>query len=374
MFSRILASALLAFTLLPAVVEPINTNQSNYVTRAEGAAAMLIARDPNIKVIKNTGAFPDIKKGDWYEPYMLAAENFGIVSADPTTHLLRPNTVVNRVQFLKMLAVAFNIPTGYPESFQDVPAGQWYTDYAGIAEKFNIFGSSGKTSLYPNTLVTQAEALDAIQVFLRLYNATQNSLIQEQQTALDQSRNQLTLYSVISTRSTKVVFTNQDTQTGVILTHVNPPPSLPQLRTDIVTLVNTARLKANLKPLKYNNLLENSAQRYAELMAKEGFFGHVSPEGQTLKDRISASGYYNQSYSIDCNCIKGFVLGENLARGQKTADEVMRDWMNSPNHRAAILSPDYTDIGVGESAGVWVEHFGGVLLPGQKILGTEGGH
>ena len=70
MFSHIFASVLVAFSLLPPVVEPANPDQSPYVTRGEAATAMLIARNPNVKVIKNTGEFPDIKKGDWYEPYV----------------------------------------------------------------------------------------------------------------------------------------------------------------------------------------------------------------------------------------------------------------------------------------------------------------
>jgi len=131
-------------------------------------------------------------------------------------------------------------------------------------------------------------------------------------------------------------------------------------------------LQAGWKALQYIRQLELSAQAYAERMAKEGFFGHVAPDGQVLKDRVAATGYYSRSFSDDCGCIKGFVLGENLGRGQTTAAEVMKDWMNSPNHRAAIMSPDYTDIGIGEFGGIWVQHFGGTLLPGQKILGAEG--
>lgn len=374
MFSKILASALLSFTLLPPVVQPTSSDQSIYVTRAEAAAALMLARSPNVRVLKNTGAFPDVRKGDWYEPYMLAAERYGIISADSNTHQLKPNYFINRVTFLKMLSLTFNIPTGYPHPYEDVEEGQWYADYAGIVSKFHLSLQDDPLHLGPTKPVTQEEALEAIQIFLRLYGGSQNAIFKDQQLALDQSRNQLMLYNVISTRRTKVVFVDKKNTEEEKTTHTTPPPSLPKLRTEVVALVNNARLKANLKPLKYNNLLENSAQGYAEVMAKEGFFGHVSPSGQTLKERIEKGGYYKHSYSADCNCIKGFMLGENLARGQKTAEEVMRDWMNSKNHKAAILSPDYTDIGVGVSSGLWVEHFGGILLPGQKILSVEDPH
>jgi uncharacterized protein YkwD len=366
MFSHILASVLLAFSLLPQTVEPANSGQGATVTRAEVASALLLARNPNVVVIKNTGQFPDIHHGDWYEPYMLSAERFGIIKSDPVTHDLHPNDSVNRAAFLKMLSFTFNIPTGYPHTFQDVPKDAWFNDYAGIAQKFHLDLLDDATHLGPEKIVTQSQALSAIQVFLRLYNQSQNTVFDEQQLAIDQARNNVVLYNTISTRQTNVVFSN--TQPPVVLKSlvpIAPPPSLPQLRTQIITLVNIQRLKAGLKPLTYNTLLETSAQTYADLMLNEGFFGHVSPEGQTLQDRIAATGYYKLSFSPDCNCIKGFTLGENLGRGQKTPDEVMEDWMNSPAHREAILNPDYTDMGV--SAGYWVEHFGGVLLPGQKI-------
>ena len=101
-------------------------------------------------------------------------------------------------------------------------------------------------------------------------------------------------------------------------------------------------------------------------MNREGFFGHTDPAGHTLTDRIDVVGYYDSNVSADCRCIKGYALGENLARGQRTADEVVRAWMDSPSHREAILGADFTDLGVGVQSGTWVQHFGGVLLPGAK--------
>ncbi len=369
MFSQIFASVMVAFSLLPQTVQPANSGQTENVTRAEAATAILIARNPNVAVIKNTGQFPDIKKGDWFEPYMLSAERFGIVKADPVKHLLRPYARVNRAEFLKMLAFTFAIPTGYSHTYADIPTDAWYGEYVGIVRKYKLPLEDDSTHFNPTKTVTQKDALTSIQIFVRLYDPTAQSVLDEQQLAFDQARNQLKLYDVISTRKTNVVFMNNAPVSGPNPAPVIVPPSLPELRTQIVTLVNIERLKAGLRPLIYNTKLEESAQRYAEEMAKEGFFGHTSPSGLTLKDRVAVTGYYSQSFSADCKCIKGFTLGENLGRGQKTADEVMADWMKSANHRAAILSPDYGDIGVGVSAGIWVEHFGGVLLPGQKIAG-----
>jgi uncharacterized protein YkwD len=106
-------------------------------------------------------------------------------------------------------------------------------------------------------------------------------------------------------------------------------------------------------------------------MALKGYFSHVSPAGQTLRDRIKTTGYYNRTFSSECFCVKGYSLGENLARGPKTAEQAIKAWLKSPSHREAILNADYTDIGVGVSAGMWVQHFGGVLLPGKTSAANE---
>lgn len=49
--------------------------------------------------------------------------------------------------------------------------------------------------------------------------------------------------------------------------------------------------------------------------------------------------------------------GENIAMGQKTAKEVVNEWMNSPGHKANILNAKYGLIGVGYYNGYWVQEF-----------------
>ncbi|MBR2563318.1 MAG: serine protease, partial [Paenibacillus sp.] len=49
--------------------------------------------------------------------------------------------------------------------------------------------------------------------------------------------------------------------------------------------------------------------------------------------------------------------GENIAKGQKTPQEVVTAWMNSVGHRANILSKNFTHIGVGYYNGYWAQEF-----------------
>ena len=50
---------------------------------------------------------------------------------------------------------------------------------------------------------------------------------------------------------------------------------------------------------------------------------------------------------IKNNGVSYRTAGENIAKGQKTPEEVMNAWMNSPGHRANILNPDFTKLGLG---------------------------
>lgn len=364
-FTRAFALLTALFFLSPHLAFGEEATPSPYVQRGELATALILARNPNVPKVKNTGQYPDVSRGDALEPYLLAAGQYGILSPDRSGKL-RPAASVSRAEFLKMLTQTFGLPNNYPYSFIDVPKSAWYEPYAGLAQKYNLFEREDISKLNPERLVMRTEALEGLRTFLRLRDETENTA-KAQQLAEEQAREKLTIYSVISTRRTRVVFV-QKKQPTKVTTPAPTPISLPQLRTEVVKLVNTIRLGKSLKPLHYNQLLENSAQTYADAMAEQGFFGHVSPEGQTLKDRIGETGYYDREFSGECNCVKGFSLGENLARGQKTPDEVVEAWMKSPSHRAAILNADYTDIGIGVKSAVWVQHFGGILLPGQKIL------
>ena len=103
----------------------------------------------------------------------------------------------------------------------------------------------------------------------------------------------------------------------------------------VVKLTNNERAKAGLPPLKLNNKLVNAAQDHSSDMAQDDFFSHTGADGSSIGDRVKGSGY---QYSR---------TGENIAAGQPTPEAVVRGWMNSPGHRANILNPNYTEIGVG---------------------------
>ena len=122
----------------------------------------------------------------------------------------------------------------------------------------------------------------------------------------------------------------------------------------VLELVNKERANNDLPALTLNILLEHSATKHARDMIKRDFFDHVNPDGFSPTQRIKAEGYPQQT----CSC--SIYYGENIAKGQHTAESVMHDWMNSPGHRAHILSKHYKEIGIAMEDDVWVQNFGGV--------------
>lgn len=143
------------------------------------------------------------------------------------------------------------------------------------------------------------------------------------------------------------------TTRAVTTTKTTTPASTSSLNSssfisEVVRLVNIERAKENLSPLSESSELDGAANiRANEIITK---FAHQRPDGREWYTVLSESGIsYNAS-------------GENIAAGQKTPAEVVEGWMNSPGHRANIMSKNFNKIGVGYVTGGsyghnWVQLF-----------------
>lgn len=107
----------------------------------------------------------------------------------------------------------------------------------------------------------------------------------------------------------------------------------------VITLTNAERTKRGLAPLKADWQLSRVARYKATDMRDKNYFSHTSPTYGSPFKMITDFGL---SYS---------AAGENIAAGQTTPQAVVNAWMNSPGHRANILSTKYTEIGVGYASG-----------------------
>jgi uncharacterized protein YkwD len=129
---------------------------------------------------------------------------------------------------------------------------------------------------------------------------------------------------------------------------------LVRVRAEMLARVNAERKKAGAPPLSPNARLAEAAQRHAGDMLARHYFAHQSPEGKTVRERSREAGYDWRA------------IGENIAEGQFTVEEVMDTWMHSPGHRRNILDPGFKELGVGLALGrsgdgwqtEWVQVFG----------------
>ena len=117
----------------------------------------------------------------------------------------------------------------------------------------------------------------------------------------------------------------------------------------VVALVNEKRAAAGKSALESDSKLNEIAEMRAKEIAE--YFSHTRPDGTSCFTALEENGIVN------------VYMGENIAAGQRSAEEVMQSWMSSSGHKANILDGNFTKIGVGlykSSSGYgyyWVQVF-----------------
>lgn len=101
----------------------------------------------------------------------------------------------------------------------------------------------------------------------------------------------------------------------------------------VLNLVNQERAKQGLSALSTTSVLSQAANKRAQETSRS--FSHTRPDGTSFSTVLAE---YNITY---------MAAGENIAYGQKTPQEVVTGWMNSPGHRANILNSKFNKIGIG---------------------------
>ena len=110
-------------------------------------------------------------------------------------------------------------------------------------------------------------------------------------------------------------------------------------------MVNSEREKVGLSDLSSNQLLQKVGRDHAQDMLQRGYFSHFTPEGLSPFDRMDRVGVVYQA------------AGENLAFSPNVV-VAMQGLMQSPGHRANILSKDFGKVGIGViDAGIYGEMF-----------------
>ena len=90
-------------------------------------------------------------------------------------------------------------------------------------------------------------------------------------------------------------------------------------------------------PLQWNAQLAAAAQTHSDNMARERRFNHMEKDGSTAAERATRAGY------------AWLRIGENIAVGQRSAQEAVDGWLSSPGHCANLMNPDFSETGAAYS-------------------------
>lgn len=134
---------------------------------------------------------------------------------------------------------------------------------------------------------------------------------------------------------------------GQILNIPKIESSVTAYEREVISLVNEHRRANGLSELSYDWELSRVARIKSQDMKDSGYFAHNSPT-------------YGSPFSMMKNFgIKYRSAAENIARGYDTPKTVVDGWMNSSGHRANILNPSFTHIGVGyvSDGNYWTQMF-----------------
>jgi uncharacterized protein YkwD len=124
--------------------------------------------------------------------------------------------------------------------------------------------------------------------------------------------------------------------------------SAPALVSRALKLVNDARARgtrcgahdfAPAPPVTFSGTLAGVAFGHASDMAEHGYFEHEDLAGHSPADRVRAVGYREK------------LVGENIAYGPITVEEVVRAWLDSPDHCENIMDPRFAQMGIAFATG-----------------------
>jgi uncharacterized protein YkwD len=112
-------------------------------------------------------------------------------------------------------------------------------------------------------------------------------------------------------------------------------------RAALACLIDETRRERGLSPLRYDDRLGQAARDHTSDMVRRDYFAHVSPGGADMTDRLRDAGWPTRG---------SWWAGEMLALGsgsRSTPRSLVSAWLNSPPHRAILLSERAARIGIG---------------------------
>lgn len=329
--------------------------------------------------------FTDVPSTHWAHEAIDSISKRGLINgySDGTYKLNEP---ITRAQAAKIVALATNAKPSatFKPAFKDIkPTHGSYDHIRALTEK-NIFTNSG--TFNPNAPLTRAQMAKILTLSYRIIVDNNDLIAFNDVRKLNDNYGYITTLAELDitttpaggnykpndavTRAQMAAFIQRATtfdtkrEIGTItydgirrmyLDKSKPEPlppviDIPDNAITTVTLVNEHRKKAGAKQLAHDLDLSAIAKTKAQDMATNNYFSHTSPT------------YGNTGQLLNQFKYKWSAYGENIAKGQSTPQQVVRDWMNSPGHKANILDTNFHNIGVGfatdtKGTTYWVQIF-----------------
>ena len=331
--------------------------------------------------------FTDVQPHQWHHSYISWAYANGITSGTtPTT--FRPNGNVTREMFATFLhRIAGQPSPGTTGRFNDQHTiSGWATPAVNWAVGERVIQGFTDNTFRPRQSISREQIVTMLFRYISDLNLHELPPVSEMNSFLNNfhDRNAISswaiegvrwaaYYGIIGTGGTLNPGGNASrAETVAMLRRVvenfitgtptpAPPPPIGltpganEFEAEVFRLVNIERTNRGLHPLHWHTGIGQVSRAFSKDMSDRNFFSHTCPSGTSPSDRVRAAG-------IVC----AGLFGENLAWGHQTPQQVVSTWMDSPGHKANILSRSYTHLGVGFYNFRWTQKF--MDLPGVDRL------
>ena len=266
---------------------------NNTINRAEFTKIIVESQFSNLQInnCTATGGFSDVSGTDWFEPYVCLAKKENIIEGYPD-NTFRPGNEILLTEAAKIVSQSFGLTV-------DKSLEPWYAPYLNRLTELNAI---------PTSLTLPEQAVNRGEMAVLIYRLATEKV--------DEAASQLIF------KNSKEDFAKEDFDDNQ--------------RDELLTLINQARIDEGVDALTINPTLNQVAQDFAQQMDDEDFFSHLSPNGDSAADRVRDAGY------------KYRFVGENIAKGQVTAQFAFDTWKESAGHWDNIINPNYTETGLGQ--------------------------
>ncbi|KNF07183.1 S-layer-like domain-containing protein [Gottschalkia purinilytica] len=289
-------------------------------------------------------SFKDVPNNHWAKQYIETLASSGTISGYPDG-TFKPENNVTRGEFSRLIVDPFfkNLSTD-SGNFKDVSVGDWYSSYVATAVDNGLIAGYEDKTFKPNNNITRVETAVIVGRFLKNdISVTDN----EVNNILSKFNDKAQIPNWAKTDVARII--KSGIMSGVSNTQFSPNSNTTRaqaatviygtisfkIESEVVRLTNIERNKIGLAPFTIDFNLGKVARIKSQDMADKNYFDHTSPTYGSPFEMMKKFG------------IKYMAAGENIAKGYSSAEGVVNGWMNSPGHKANILSSNFGKIGVG---------------------------